>query len=256
MKKLESIQLKALSSLIGIPKTTPYLGLLNEIGIWSIEERMKYRKIMLYHNLINSSDRRLAKRLILQQRVDEEDDTFYDTVKRMASSLNIDIKDVDNLTKAELKKKVKSRIGEQMVKAIKQAKMKKLRFIKDPEVFERKKYVQMMDAKAAIEVMKIRLNMIELYGNFKANLTLERLCPLCKRHDDTTEHLITCKEINQNKINVAQLSNEDNPELWRQINELVSLNMEKRECIDPGKAKMRCRQQPRGPKVLYNVATQ
>ena len=42
IKKLESIQLKSLCSLIGLPKSTPYIGLLSEVGIWTIEERMKY----------------------------------------------------------------------------------------------------------------------------------------------------------------------------------------------------------------------
>ena len=120
--------------------------------------------------------------------------------------------------------------------------MKKLRFIQDPVVFQRKRYVQVMDGKSAIEVMKLRLNMVELYGNYKNNLALERLCPLCCNEEDTTEHLFTCNEISQKKINATQLSNEDNPELWRQINELVSFNMLKREALEPGKTRMRHRQ--------------
>ena len=53
VKKLEQIQGKILCTLLHLPKTTPYMGLLNEVGIWKIEERLKYRKIMLYHNLQN-----------------------------------------------------------------------------------------------------------------------------------------------------------------------------------------------------------
>ena len=242
IKMLESIQLKALCSLIGLPKSTPYFGLLNEIGIWSIEERMKYRKIMLYHNLINSSDKRLAKRLILQQKKDEEEDTFYDTVKKMAETLNIDIKEVDTMTKAVLKQNIKKKIGERMVSVVKQLKMKKLRFIKDPETFGRKKYVELMDSRTVIEILKIRLNMTEIYGNYKGNLTLERLCPLCQSEEDTTEHLLTCKEVYQNEMNATHLLNDNDPELWRQIIELVSFNMEKRNLIEPGKKRMRHRQ--------------
>ena len=65
--KLESIQQKSLCSLIGVPKTVPYIALLNELGIWTIEQRMRYRKIMLHHNLINSDDERIAKKIGLEQ---------------------------------------------------------------------------------------------------------------------------------------------------------------------------------------------
>ena len=242
LKKLESIQQKALCSLLEIPKTTPNLGLLNETGVWTIEERMKYRKIMLYHNLMNSSDDRLAKRVILQQINEEEEDSFYETVKQMLRTLNIDIVDVKQMTKAELKKKVKERIGASMVMKFKQLQMKKLRFISDPGVFERRKYLEVMDGKTAVKVLKMRLNMMEVYGNFKGNLYLERLCPLCQKEEDTTEHLITCDAINQNKITPAHLSNEDNIELWRQIIELVDFNMEKRAALVPGILKSKCRQ--------------
>ena len=165
---------------------------------------------MLYHNLINSSDDRLAKRLILQQINEEDDDSFYETVKQMLRSLKIDIKDVEQMSKAELKKKVKERIGENMVINFEELQMKKLRFISDPVVFQRRKYLEVMDGKTAVKVLKMRLNMMEVYGNFKGNLYLERLCPLCQKEEDTTEHLITCYAINQNKITPAHLSNEDN----------------------------------------------
>ena len=91
MKKLESIQQKTLCSLLEIPKTTPYIGLLNEIGMWTIEERMKYRRLMLYHNLVNSDDGRLCKRVVQEQECSGEVDTFFDTTKDMSNSLKINI---------------------------------------------------------------------------------------------------------------------------------------------------------------------
>ena len=239
IKKLESIQLKTLCTLLDMPKTTPYLGLLNELGIWSIEERMKYRKIMLYHNLLNSSDDRLAKRVVMQQIDEDDDDSFYATVKSMLKSLKINIEDVKEMTKAELKKTVKERISECMINNFKKLKMKKLRFVEEPAVFQRKRYLVEMNGKSSVQILKTRLNMIEIYGNYKHDLTLERLCPLCKEEEDTTEHLLSCPAVEQNKISPAQLKNDDNPELWRQINELIAYNMEKREALEPGYRKYR-----------------
>jgi hypothetical protein len=252
IKKLESIQQKTLCSLMELPKTTPYLGLLNEVGVWTIKERLKYRKIMLYHNLINSNNNRLAKRLVMEQREQQEDDTFYETVKEMLLTLGINISEVNKMTKAAVKKMVKERIGERMVTIFKETKMKKLRFIKDPVTFERKKYLVVMDAKSAINVLKLRLNMMEIYGNYKGNLTMERLCPLCKAEEDTTEHLLTCKEIGQDKINSTHITNEDNTELWRQINELVAFNMEKRAVVQSTKKQYRQKKQKSIKKTKNN----
>ena len=61
MKQLESMQKNILCSLLQLPKTTPYWGLLHETGVWSIKWRLVYRKVMLYHNIMMGDDERLAK---------------------------------------------------------------------------------------------------------------------------------------------------------------------------------------------------
>ena len=73
---LEQIQAKALCALLDLPRNTPYLGLLNEIGMWRIEERVTYRKLMLYHNLQHSSNDRLCKRIIDGQENMPEENTY------------------------------------------------------------------------------------------------------------------------------------------------------------------------------------
>ena len=139
VKKLESIQHKVLCSLLEIPKSTPQLGLLNELGIWTVEERLKYRKIMLYHNLIHSDDRRLSERVVMEQEENEEADTFFATVREMTYSLNIDINTIKTISKPELKNLVKKEIYKGMAKKIQQTrKMKKLRFIKTASTFKKR----------------------------------------------------------------------------------------------------------------------
>ena len=67
IEKLKTIQHRTLCTLLQLPKTTPYIGLLSELGMWRMEERMMYRKIMLFHNIMNSSDKRLCKQIIQEQ---------------------------------------------------------------------------------------------------------------------------------------------------------------------------------------------
>ena len=229
VKKLESAQLKCLCSLLELPKTTPYIGLLNEVGIWTIEERMKYRKIMLYHNLMNSDDRRLAKNIVEEQKLNEDEDTFYNTTKKMAKSLDIDINMVGSMSKAVLKKQLKEEIGKTMVENVNsELKMSKLRFVRMQTVFQRNPYILKMNAAEAIQVLKIRLNMLPIYGNYKSNLAIPRLCPLCKETDDTTEHLVSCQELCVKGFTSDDLKDDANTEMWRQIIEVINYNMEKR----------------------------
>ena len=47
---LESVQGKMLRDLLEVPMSTPYLPLLLETGMWSMEGRISYKKLMLFHN--------------------------------------------------------------------------------------------------------------------------------------------------------------------------------------------------------------
>ena len=66
LARLESLQGKILCSMLQLPKTTPYWGLLHETGVWSIKWRLIYRGIMLFHNVMRSDESRLAKHVLKQ----------------------------------------------------------------------------------------------------------------------------------------------------------------------------------------------
>ncbi len=229
VKKLESAQAKSLCTLLEIPKSTPYLGLLNELGIWTIEERLKYRKISLYHNIINSDDSRLTKSLIIEQSKMSDIDTFYADTCGMASSLKIKLTDIENLSKHQLQKLLRSNIDTNMADLVsKSLGFRKMRFVKKPDRFMRKDYVDLMNGYDTIQAIKIRLNMIEIYGNFKHNLTLPRLCPYCNEVDDTTEHLVTCRVLGVGNVSPHDFINEDNCGLWTRVLEVVRFNLNNR----------------------------
>ena len=86
-----------------------------------------------------------------------------------------------------------------------------------------------MDGFSAMQVIKTRLNMLPVYGNFKGDLTLPRLCMWCNEEDDTTEHFLTCSSMGVCNILPVHLQNDDNIELWRVINKIVEENITKRE---------------------------
>ena len=193
VQKLGKIQAKALCELLEVPRSTPYFGLLDELGIWRIEERLKYRRIMYMQNILKSDQRRLCKRVVIDQRENEEEDTLYQTTKESLEEYNINIDEIADMNKSQLKKKVKEKIGMITNKMVgkERSKMTKLRFTEDNK-FERKQYISTFDGFQAMQTLKTRLNMQPIYANYKADIKMERMCPYCKAEEDTTEHLIEC----------------------------------------------------------------
>ena len=90
LKKLESIQHQELCTLLHMPKTTPYSGLLSEVGMWDMEERIMYQKIMLYQNIVQSDESRLIKKMIEEQEKESTEDIWYSSVQKCLSMINID----------------------------------------------------------------------------------------------------------------------------------------------------------------------
>ena len=142
---------------------------------------------------------------------------------------NIDIEDIANMEKSELKKKVKEGIKEEMKKMIdKASSMTKMRFIKTGE-FQRQDYITEFDSIESLRTLKTRLNMLPVYGNFKGDLTMERKCPYCKKADDTTEHLIECTELGSTNLKAEDMEITNNAQIWRTINERIQFNLNHRE---------------------------
>ena len=52
-----------------------------------------------------------------------------------------------------------------------------------------------MDGQASLLVLKTRLNMLPVYKNFKGDMTLNKMCQYCFSEEDSTEHLVDCKEL-------------------------------------------------------------
>ena len=230
LKNLEQIQGRALCTLLELPRSTPYIGLLCELGIWRIEERLMYRKLMFYNNLWNSDDRRLAKRIVVEQENENDlDGSFFGTVKDMALSIDLSLDDLKSLKKSQLKKQIKKKLNDRMLQVISATipRMTKLRFLNIPNSFERKQYISYLSGKETIETIRVRLNMIVIYDNYHGDVTLKRLCLHCEGADDTTEHLIECP-VFHSTLSSNLISNESNVNTWRQLLEIIRVNMDYR----------------------------
>ena len=62
-EKLEKIQKNVLTSILDLPTSTPYIGLLSEVGIWPVKYLIEYKRIMLLHQIITTQKRRFLKEI-------------------------------------------------------------------------------------------------------------------------------------------------------------------------------------------------
>ena len=53
-KELEKLQSDMLKRILNLPLSTPYTGILMEIGTWPIMARINYATPMLFHSVISS----------------------------------------------------------------------------------------------------------------------------------------------------------------------------------------------------------
>ena len=199
-QRLEVIQGKILKKLLNIPKSTPYWGLLIELGIWPVEWYINYRKLMLLHNLFHSDDERLAKQVMVEQKQSGQENCWYSEVKEIIELLQIH-HDPEEMTKQEWKKITKDAIYAKVeVEAkTKSADMKKLRFVRGfAQGFKQKDYLTEMTAYEAKKVLKIRLNMTL---NIAGNIGKKEVCKLCNIENETTEHVFYCTGVD-NKDNL------------------------------------------------------
>ena len=215
-----------MAELVGIPKTTPYIGLLHELGMWTMEGRIQYRKLMLYHNIINSDKRRLAKRVIEEEKERMTEGSFYNETYKIIDELRIE--EIESKKKEDAKKVIKEKINEKMVSMIEEEKENKtkLRFLKSPINFKRQQYITELPGDDAVKVMKIRLNMVDVGHNYKGNRRKPRTCCYCQINEDTTEHLVQCKR--NNGVDVKEFENAESKH-WKEIISQVDENINSRD---------------------------
>ena len=195
IEQLEKMQKDILTDIFELPKSTPYLGLLSEVGIWPFEELMEFKRIMLFQQIITSNGNRLLKEVIEDQIRSVYPGCWTEQTLEICKKYNLGIQLIKSMKKHKLKKLLKERIRRRLetkLEVEKRAKTK-IRFCGG---FKRKKYIMKGNMSKSIVkgIMKTRLNMLELNCNYKGE-KISETCDLCKREKDTTEHLFECREI-------------------------------------------------------------
>ena len=174
----------------------PYYGILAETGYWPFSYVIVYKRLMFFHHLIHSEERRIARRITINQMNAERPSgtNWYAGVKEWLEKLELtsDEERIKEIEKSKWKKEVKEKIGKVVSEEIgkKTMEMKKLRFIRNNE---KKEYIKANRMAKVKSMMKVRLNMVEIKANFKGKYK-DLKCAACKKEEETTEHVIKCSE--------------------------------------------------------------
>ena len=157
---------------------------------------------MVYHNIINSSEERISRAIILQQEKYGHEKCWAGNAKQEAEQIGIELnaKKVTNKPKSVWEKEVKEKIGEEFERTLDEEKSKKkLRFLKGKKGIQR-----YLNSRHAVDALRIRLNMITWIAD---NVGGKETCPLCGEMD-TTEHVFGCEAVpNDQNLNSMNLEN-------------------------------------------------
>ena len=81
-----------LKGLFGLPQSTPYWGLLYELGIIPIKYVITYKRMMLYHNIMNSDDNRVIKHVVREQEASEYEKCWFGNMKMEGENIGISVR--------------------------------------------------------------------------------------------------------------------------------------------------------------------
>ena len=175
-----------LKELLEVPVSTPYLPLLMETGMWTMEARLSYKKLMLFHNILNSPGDRLVRELILEQMKTTREGTWYHTITRLIEKYNIEL--TPETTKSSWKKHVKDKISTEVESYLRESckTMREGRNVVDDE-YKIKNYLKEVPVEMASKILKTRLHMWSVGGNVG-----DKNCRLCEEKSASTEHYFVC----------------------------------------------------------------
>ena len=112
-----------------------------ETGTWPADQRIQYSIMMLYHNIMNSDHKRVARKILVEQAKSNYKNTMISKVKQIAQEIGLKMKNMEHMSKSKWKKHVKEKIEKSIEKRTKQEmanKTKARTMVKDK--WKRKKY--------------------------------------------------------------------------------------------------------------------
>ena len=176
-----------------------------------MEARIHYKKLMLYHHIIHSDERRVIKKVIIEQKNSLRKGTWYHGVTQLITKYNIK-ENAEEVLKSAWKRIVKKQIKDIKEKEIKSncKGRSKSRSVVDDD-YTMKEYKR---------VLKMRMHMVNIPCNFNHGEQVR--CWLCGMENVKSEHYFECLEItntrkcwNTKKEDITSQNEEHSVPIWQ-----------------------------------------
>ena len=186
---------------------TPIESLYLELGIAPFRFHLMARRIMYYQTVMLRDDDEITKKVVCCQKERQLSGDFYPQVVQDMLYLNIADTDVMTDSKHVLKEKIKkavNKVAHEYLLEIGRT-HSKVRTNLYPNI-DGMKY--MKDPRFTPDIVnllfKFRTRMFNVRNNFRNNYRqTDILCPLCKKEEDSQEHLFKCETIALSLDNVT-----------------------------------------------------
>ena len=158
MKAVDRGHYQAVRKVFEQKEHTPYFGILMEIGCWPYSYVLIYKRLMYFHHIIHSDDRRIIRKVVVNQMNGEgKGKPWYNQgVKEWLTKLNLpsEEEEVLQIKKSTWKRTLKEKIGEIVEEEMRehQEKMTKLRFTGK---FEKQEYVKVCSMGKVKKIMRL-----------------------------------------------------------------------------------------------------
>ena len=81
---------------------------------------------------------------------------------------------------------------------------------------EPEEYIQQLNMREVATIMKLKLNMVETKANFP-NKYDDRMCIMCKREEETTDHLFKCETYRRLSNNQLAWNDHEEGGQWKDV---------------------------------------
>ena len=181
---------------------------------------------MLFHELKNSDDTRVAKKVLEEQERIKTENGWVHQISDILNELLITdgFEKVKVMTRSEWKTRIRNAVDELLNVRINKCEKTKSRFLTN---WERKSYVNKLSTKEAKCIMETRLNMLPIGGHFKGTYKAE--CDKCERSKKlSTEHIFECeKGENINELTIDNIKDGNNIQklvkVYRHVKKFLNL---------------------------------
>ena len=192
--ELEKIDQILLKRVFEAPATTSIKSLYLESGCYPIRFHIKARCIMFLYYLLNRNEDELISKIFWAQKDNPTKNDWYSTVMKDLAEFGLDfleLTEIKSMKKDTFKKTVKEKCKELAMKYLledneQKSKLKNFKYyqlqlqpyLTSKEISTRQKKI----------LYRFRTRMVHVGKNYGKKVK----CPLCKKEDDTQEHLFEC----------------------------------------------------------------